>query len=339
MDSNPKLSICIPTYNRSHLLRDSLQIVIPQLKEFGDRVELIVSDNCSSDDTESIVEELSQEYPIRYFRNDKNYGANQNILFFMQSRAHGEFCWILGDDDHVREDGIRNIMDILDRNKDIDFLFVNFLHEALNEARKNSSVIEPKPHHYFVTPDHQEGRKTFDEIIANDVLSLTGIFTSVFRVSVCRESAQKYLLGPEFTNLRSTFPVAIILIDTMRGHLCYSSGEPWLIIGTKTSWSRHIFIGRKRFLDLYDYEEKAGIDQAQVEVQRRRFLLDQSTFLPETWLLFKLRKNDVPFIGEFDPFGFMLENFVYKEFWVCWLYHRPRGFLVNRIMKRISSRK
>ena len=124
-----------PYYNRSGLLRRSLKIVIPQLMEFGNKVELLVSDNYSTDDTRSVVEELSQKYPINYIINDKNYGANQNILLFIQSRANGEFCWILGDDDIVRENGIKIIMDILYRNEDIDFFFVNRISERRNEER------------------------------------------------------------------------------------------------------------------------------------------------------------------------------------------------------------
>lgn len=307
--------------------------------QFSNRIELIISDNCSTDNTEAVVKEQMKEYPIKYFRNENNLGANQNILLFMQSRANGEFCWIIGDDDHVRENGIKNIMEILEQNNDIDFLFVNFLSAALNETRKNSSVIDPKPYHYFKTIDHQKGRKTFDKIIANDVLGLAGIFTSIFRVSVCREASLKYVLGPEFSNLKSTFPETIVLIDTMRGRPCYSSGEPWLIIGTNIGWSRFAFVGIKRFLDLYDYEYKAGVDHDYIDVQKRRFLLDRSAFLPFTWLLHRLRKNDVPFIEEFDPFEFMLQNCTYKEFWVCWLYLHPKKVITNRIRARLKSKK
>ena len=40
---------------------------------FWERVELIVSDNCFSDDIKTVVEELSKDYPIKYILNDNNY--------------------------------------------------------------------------------------------------------------------------------------------------------------------------------------------------------------------------------------------------------------------------
>jgi glycosyltransferase involved in cell wall biosynthesis len=328
----PLLSICIPTYNRCGLLMDSLKMVIPQLKELGDKVELLVSDNCSSDDTRERVEELSKEYPIKYFLNDKNYGANQNIMFFVQSRANGKFCWILGDDDHVREGGIKNILSVLERNSDIDFLFLNFLNETQKEMGKNRSAVDMRRYHSSDTINRAEGRRTFDQILANDVLSLAGIFTSIFRVSVCREASQRYVMGKEFSNLQSTFPLTILLIDSMRGHPCYYVGESWLILGTKTTWSRYAFVGLKRFLDLYEYQEGAGIEPAMVDVQRRRFLLDRCGYLTECWLLDKMRKLDTPFIGEFDPFEFFLKYFNYREFWINWLYLYPKGFF-NKVLK------
>lgn len=74
------LSICIPTYNRVDLLRNTLRSITAQ-KEFSTgEVELVVSDNCSTDGTETMVRALCAQYPnIAYFRNEQNLGGNFNI--------------------------------------------------------------------------------------------------------------------------------------------------------------------------------------------------------------------------------------------------------------------
>ena len=59
----PLLSICIPTYNRAELLRSALLSLVPQVKESGGEVELVVSDNCSTDDTRRVVEWARQFGP------------------------------------------------------------------------------------------------------------------------------------------------------------------------------------------------------------------------------------------------------------------------------------
>ena len=51
-DINPYLSICIPTYNRSEVLKESLMQL---LKYEGDDIEVVISDNCSPDNTEEVV--------------------------------------------------------------------------------------------------------------------------------------------------------------------------------------------------------------------------------------------------------------------------------------------
>lgn len=75
------LSICIPTYNRSTYLCDTIESIISQ-PEFTetDEVEIVISDNCSEDDTETVVKKYTERYPqkIKYSRNaenirDKNY--------------------------------------------------------------------------------------------------------------------------------------------------------------------------------------------------------------------------------------------------------------------------
>jgi glycosyltransferase involved in cell wall biosynthesis len=50
----PKLSICIPTYNRAQTLRETIDSILPQiLGNFN--IEILISDNASTDDTPSIV--------------------------------------------------------------------------------------------------------------------------------------------------------------------------------------------------------------------------------------------------------------------------------------------
>lgn len=67
----PLVSICIPTYNRAAALKESLDSLICQ-NGFS-KIEVVVSDNCSTDDTRSVAESYAKQYPnIKYFRNEEN---------------------------------------------------------------------------------------------------------------------------------------------------------------------------------------------------------------------------------------------------------------------------
>ncbi len=66
-----QLSICIPTYNRKECLSQCLESIIKQ-SVFND-IEIIISDNASTDGTFDIIKEYCDKFSnISYFRNSEN---------------------------------------------------------------------------------------------------------------------------------------------------------------------------------------------------------------------------------------------------------------------------
>ena len=70
-ESNPELSIIIPTYNRGYLLRRAVESVLKQ--SFQD-FEIIIIDDGSTDKTEEVVKSFSAPN-IKYIKFEKNKGA------------------------------------------------------------------------------------------------------------------------------------------------------------------------------------------------------------------------------------------------------------------------
>lgn len=69
----PLLSICIPTYNRAEYLAKSVESVISQNEFLNGEVEIIISDNASTDDTEKVGRAYAAQYSnIQYHRNEIN---------------------------------------------------------------------------------------------------------------------------------------------------------------------------------------------------------------------------------------------------------------------------
>ncbi|GGF49396.1 hypothetical protein GCM10007301_05790 [Azorhizobium oxalatiphilum] len=94
------LSICIPTYNRAHFLEH----LFPHLREacatFDFTWEIVVSDNCSPDNTAEVVERFRAEgMPIHYYRQNENKPAS-NILS-VYHRARGKYVVYVADDDLI----------------------------------------------------------------------------------------------------------------------------------------------------------------------------------------------------------------------------------------------
>lgn len=100
------VSIGIPTYNRANsYLRQSLRSAMNQTYK---NIEIIVSDNCSSDDTESVVKSFNDPR-IRYYRQKDNLGALGNRNFCL-GQSQGQYFLLLFDDDVIDEDFISTCM-------------------------------------------------------------------------------------------------------------------------------------------------------------------------------------------------------------------------------------
>ncbi len=115
-DVRPLLSLTIPTYNRSRFLAELLECVLPQV--IGEnRVEVIVSDNASPDDTEAVVRGfVAHGLELRYLRNEVNVGADANFLQCL-NQARGKYVWVMGDDDLMAPKAIEQLLTLMERDE------------------------------------------------------------------------------------------------------------------------------------------------------------------------------------------------------------------------------
>lgn len=107
-----QLSICIPAYNRGATLPQLFDSIISELAATGDpgRVEVVVSDNASADDTPAVVERYREHLPnLSYVRQAENIGADRNYLAVVEP-ARGRFCWLMGSDDKVEKGALARVL-------------------------------------------------------------------------------------------------------------------------------------------------------------------------------------------------------------------------------------
>ena len=119
--NKPLLTIAIPTYNGGKTIRNMLNLLLPQITE---EVELLISDNCSIDNTQEIIAEYSEQYHfIRYIRNDVNRGPDANILqcFYL---AQGDYVWHVSDDDIVMEGAVAHVLAFLHKYRNVGLIHV-----------------------------------------------------------------------------------------------------------------------------------------------------------------------------------------------------------------------
>lgn len=139
----PLVSIIIPTYNRANYLVESIESVLKQTYE---NIEIIVSDNASTDNTFEVMQKYKDNKKIKYFRNKKNIGMVSNWKKALYEYANGEYAMILSDDDYLID--------------------VNYIKEAVKSIKKcNSKLVFSNCLQIF----EKDGKIVKEELIKYDL--------------------------------------------------------------------------------------------------------------------------------------------------------------------------
>jgi len=294
MTVRPLLSLCIPTYNRAPLLEPMLQSLCRQCAAFGDQVEIVVSDNASTDATRAAVDAASSVAPIRYFRNDENVGSRNFLLAV--ARASGEYAWVLGDDDLVLEGGLRTVLEALRAHHDIDYFYANFFTARM--VVRDRLMGEPATGWLPAIGDcvvrDLESRPLdswehiFDLPTPNAVEVNTSIVCSVFRREEWERCAgllrmsESPMVSAADTSLDDLFPHVRILAHAMAGRAGYYIGRPCALMGQGgqewlSDWPAITITGMNQALLLY---ERLGLEPERLRRMWRSHFVRVAEYLP-----------------------------------------------------------
>ncbi len=165
-----RVSVIVPTYNRVHMVTEAIDSILNQtFKDF----ELIIVDNYSSDDTESIVKSYVDKR-IRYFRNQNNGLVSVNRNYGIE-KSHGEYIAFLDDDDLWLPEKLEKQVELLDSNKELALVYSDcYIIDGDGSLRENT---------YF------HGIRPFRENVFNELLK--GNFIPMLTVAVRREALDK----------------------------------------------------------------------------------------------------------------------------------------------------
>jgi glycosyltransferase involved in cell wall biosynthesis len=136
MDSpKPLLSICIPTYNRASILDQIISSIVTQEEFNQGLVELVISDNASTDNTEEVVKKYLTLYKnIFYYKNIKNI-EDSNFPTVID-KANGVFRKLCNDTCFFADGTISFLLKLIEKNineKPVLF-FLNLLYEKRKES-------------------------------------------------------------------------------------------------------------------------------------------------------------------------------------------------------------
>lgn len=156
---SPFFTVVIPTYNRADLLPLSIQSVLNQT--FQD-FEVVVVDNCSTDNTSQVMKQYTNDSRVRYFRNEQNMerGFSRNVGFH---NGDGEFLTLLDSDDLMYENCLLDGYDYIQQNLEVK-VFHN-LYEMIDETGRPTKRKKFMPI-----------RNQYKQLCQGNFLSCIGIF-------------------------------------------------------------------------------------------------------------------------------------------------------------------
>ena len=112
------LTIGIPTYNRANQLDNAIRAIYEELSSLTQRVELLISDNNSTDNTFEVVNKWRKKLDINYSKNQSNLGFDSNVDLVVK-KANSNYILILSDDDILIPGALKNYLEIIRNNKNL----------------------------------------------------------------------------------------------------------------------------------------------------------------------------------------------------------------------------
>jgi len=132
-----KYSIIIPTFNSSLYIKECINSILQQ--KHGDFFyEIIIIDDCSTDNTNEIISSLESNTEIKLFKTIKNSGPGiaRNIGI---KKSTGDWILFLDSDDKLEKNGLSILTEFIKLNNSSDVITYNWDYDINSTAKRNKS--------------------------------------------------------------------------------------------------------------------------------------------------------------------------------------------------------
>lgn len=139
--NRPIISFCIPVFNQVELVK---KLVTQILTYKNNDIEIVISDDCSSENIEGMLNEFN-DCRVKYYRNKDNLGHDLNIIQTFR-RASSNYGFLLRTRDGVVVDNVEKIVEVLRLNPNISYLTGDALDEEGKyriRYAKEQLIIDP----------------------------------------------------------------------------------------------------------------------------------------------------------------------------------------------------
>ncbi len=127
------LSVCIPSYNSQDYLHKAVESLLPG----GDRVEILIVNDGSKDDTAKIADDFERRYPGIVRAVHKENGGHGDAVMCGLQNATGRYFKVVDSDDWVDADAYPRVLEALEQHDDLDLLICNYIYDKVGVEHKH----------------------------------------------------------------------------------------------------------------------------------------------------------------------------------------------------------
>jgi glycosyltransferase involved in cell wall biosynthesis len=165
----PTVSVAIITYNHGPYIRQCLEGVLMQKTNFP--IEVIIGEDCSTDDTRAIIKEFEAAYPtiIKPIYHLKNVGAARNAYEFCYPKLTGKYIAICEGDDYWTDPyKLQKQVDFLEQHPECVLCF-----HRINRVNEHDEIFQREPE------NDQVKLYTLDNILKTYIPTMSAVFRNL----------------------------------------------------------------------------------------------------------------------------------------------------------------
>lgn len=192
-DKGFKISVIMPTYNQSaYILRAISSLFRQSFKDW----ELIIVNDGSTDCTEEIIQDVLNDHPIRYIKNDRNMGLGYSLNKGVKAAKY-QYIAYLPSDDFYFADHLENAVRVFFAEKEVSLVYSGIKFEFNDSLHANKEIESTSTHTecglQLVQVVHKKSDSLWterSEYITDDLFSMywrklarEGLFSPTFKVT------------------------------------------------------------------------------------------------------------------------------------------------------------
>lgn len=114
MSALPKVTALVPSYNHGCFIKQRIESIVQQTYK---NVELIVIDDCSSDESDLVIKSLQARHGFNYIRNEQNSGTPFAAWESVLSLVTGDYIWVCESDDFAEPEFLQTAVSALENDR------------------------------------------------------------------------------------------------------------------------------------------------------------------------------------------------------------------------------